>query len=142
MLNFPQFKAEMIRVFDRSAYGEEASRLLSSLRQGGCSAADFSIEFRTQATTSGWNEPALVARFLEGLCSELKDEIFAREVPAHLDSLIDLAIRIEKRLELRHRAHRRESSLLSAPPYVATSPSAGPEPEAMQLGGMRISARE
>lgn len=142
VFDFSQFKAEMVRVFDRSAYGEEASRLLSTLRQGRRSAADFSVEFRTLATTSGWNEPALVARFLEGLSPELQDEIYAREVPVRLDSLIDLAIRIEKRFDLRHRARRRESSLLSAPPVVSTSPSAGSEPEAMQLGGLRITARE
>jgi hypothetical protein len=142
VFNFSQFKAEMIRVFDRSAYGEEASRLLSSLRQGRRSAADFAIEFRTLATTSGWNEPALVARFQEGLNSELKDEIIAREVPTRLDPLIDLAIRIERRFDLRRRARGLESSLLSSPPAALSSPPTGPEPEAMQLGGLRISTKE
>ncbi|XDV25633.1 hypothetical protein PO909_029519 [Leuciscus waleckii] len=48
------FKEEMIKVFDRSVYGQEASRLLSVLRQGRRSVADFAIEFRTLATTCGW----------------------------------------------------------------------------------------
>lgn len=43
--SFVLFKEEMIRVFDQSAYGEEASRLLSTLRQGRRSVSDFSIEF-------------------------------------------------------------------------------------------------
>lgn len=134
----------MIRVFDCSGYGEEASRILSSLHQGRRSAVDFSIEFHTLATTSGWNEPALVARFQEGLNPELKDESrdFCRETPTHLDPLIDLAIRIEKRFDLHRRACNLESSLLSSPPVVSSPPSTGPEPEAMQIGGLRISTKE
>lgn len=88
---FSLFKEEMIRFFDWSVYGEEASRLLSSLHQGKCSVTDFSIEFRTLATSCGCNEPALLARFLEGLNGDVGDEILSREVPTHLDSLIDLA---------------------------------------------------
>lgn len=103
VFDFTLFKQEMIRVFDRSAHREEASRLLSSLRQGRRTVTDFSIEFRTLSTSCGWNEPALVARFLETLNPDLKDEIFMREVPARLDALIDLAIRIEKWFDLRHR---------------------------------------
>ncbi|RXN09553.1 Pol poly [Labeo rohita] len=49
--HFSLFKEEMIKVFDRSVYGQEASRLLSSLRQGKRSAADYAIEFRTLAAT-------------------------------------------------------------------------------------------
>ncbi len=65
--HYELFKREMIKVFDRSVYGREASRLLAVLHQGERSVADFAIEFRTLATTCEWNEPALVARFLEGL---------------------------------------------------------------------------
>lgn len=104
VFDFSLFKEEMIRVFDRSAHGEEASHPLSTLRQERRSIADFSIEFRTLSTTCGWNEPALIARFLEALNPELKDEIFMRELPTRLDALIDLAIRVEKRFDLRRRA--------------------------------------
>ena len=136
---FSLFKEEMIRVFDRSAHGPEASRLLSSLRQGRRSAADFSIEFRTLATTCGWNEPALVARFLEGLNTEVRDEILAREVPSRLDPLIDLAIRVEKRFDLRRRARGTETVSFS-PPTASSLSSSVEEP--MQLGGLRISSKE
>lgn len=141
VFNFPRFKEEMIRVFDRSTHGEEASRALSTLRQGRRSAADFAIEFRTLATTAGWNEPALVSRYLEGLNSDVKEEIYIREVPTQLDSLIDLAIRIEKRFDLRRRARSHYSERVSPPATSPPSPAA-PEPEAMQLGGLRISAKE
>ncbi|KAL0149344.1 hypothetical protein M9458_055382, partial [Cirrhinus mrigala] len=48
--HFSLFKEEMTKVFDRSVFGQEASRLLSSLRQGKRSAADYAVEFRTLAS--------------------------------------------------------------------------------------------
>lgn len=140
VFDFSLFKQEMIRVFDRSAHGEEASRLLSSLRQGRRTVTDFSIEFRTLSTSCGWNEPAMVARFLEALNPDLKDEIFMREVPTRLDALVDLAIRIEKRFDLRHRARRTEAALFSTSATAPLTSDTGPEP--MQLGGLRISPKE
>lgn len=74
--HYASFKEEMLKVFGRSVLGREASRQLAALRQGGRSAADFAIQFRTLAATSEWNEPALVARFLDGLSSELKEELY------------------------------------------------------------------
>lgn len=138
--SYDYFKEEMLRVFDRAVHGAEASRLLSSLRQGKRSVADFSVEFRTLSTSCEWNEPALVARFLEGLNADLKDEILARDSPSRLDPLIDLAIRTEKRFELRRWARGVERSLLPAP--VSSFPSAHTDAEPMQLGGLRISAAE
>lgn len=130
VFNFSLFKEEMIRVFDRSAHGE-ASCLLSTLRQGRLSIADFSIEFRTLSTTCGWKEPALIAHFLEALNPELKDETFMRELPTRLDALIDLAIRVEKRFDLRRRAHSMESTLLSTHTAVTTPRSSNTDPEPM-----------
>ncbi|KAG1927055.1 retrotransposable element [Pimephales promelas] len=49
---YQSFKDEMIKVFDRSVFCSEASRLLAVLRQGKRSVADFAIEFRTLATTT------------------------------------------------------------------------------------------
>ncbi len=43
--HYELFKGEMIKVFDRSVYGREASRLLAVLHQGERSVADFAIEF-------------------------------------------------------------------------------------------------
>lgn len=50
--------------------------------------------------TCEWNEPALVARILEGLNIDPKDEIYARKPPAHLDYLVELAIRLDNCFEL------------------------------------------
>uniref|UniRef100_A0A8K9XXP6 Gypsy retrotransposon integrase-like protein 1 n=1 Tax=Oncorhynchus mykiss TaxID=8022 RepID=A0A8K9XXP6_ONCMY len=140
---YQDFKEEMIRVFDRSVFGEEASRALSSLCQGNRSITDYSIEFRTLAVSSGWNEPALLARLLEGFRAEVKDEILSREVPSSVDSLIELAIRIERRVDLRHRARGKELALSVASLSASLpSSSAGSGAEPMQLGGIRISTEE
>ncbi|KAL1246548.1 hypothetical protein QQF64_034593 [Cirrhinus molitorella] len=96
-----------------SETAKEASRLLASLQQGRRSVADYSVEFRTLAATSGWNAEALSARFLEGLRESLKDELYAREVPDCLDDLIALAIRLDARRELRRRARTGEGSAAS-----------------------------
>ncbi|KAI7799341.1 Pol polyprotein, partial [Triplophysa rosa] len=47
--SFTDFRAEMIRLFDRSAQGEQAAAQLSSLTQGRNSITDYSIKFQTLA---------------------------------------------------------------------------------------------
>lgn len=144
-MEFDSFKAEFVKIFDRSALGKEASRLLAALHQGRRSVADFAIEFRTLAASSKWNDAALAARFTEGLEDEIRDEMYAHDLPEHLDELVDLAIRLDNRRDLRRRA--RASPLL---PFVnpvsaftgsdTPVPSSAPEP--MQLGRYRLSAEE
>ncbi len=114
--HYELFKGEMIKVFDRSVYIFQAV-----LHQGESSVADFAIEFRTLATTCEWNEPALVARFLEGLNIDLKEEIYAREPPAPFDQLVELAIRLEKCFEQRWRVRGSVSRQREAPPSAFDS---------------------
>ncbi|KAI2646997.1 Transposon Ty3-I Gag-Pol polyprotein [Labeo rohita] len=139
--HFSLFKEEMIKVFDHSVFGQEASRLLSSLRQGKRSAADYAIEFRTLAATCEWNEPALAARFLEGLTEEVREEILSRDVPSSLDQMVELAIRLDKRFEGRRRARVPVPTLQ---PISTSSSSAAPrtDPEPKQLGSLCISGAE
>ncbi|KAI2656613.1 Transposon Tf2-9 polyprotein [Labeo rohita] len=138
--HFSLFK-EMIKVFDRSVFGQEASRLLSSLRQGKRSAADYAIEFRTLAATCEWNEPALAVRFLEDLTEEVREEILSRDVPSSLDQMVELAIRLDNRFEGRRRARVPVPTLQ---PISTSSSSAAPrtDPEPMQLGSLCISGAE
>ncbi len=112
------------------------------LHQGERSVADFSIEFRTLATTCEWNEPALVARFLEGLNIDLREEIYAREPPAQFDQLVELAIRLEKCFEQRRRVRGSVSRQREAPPSAFDSSVSRPEPKPMQLGGICLSLTE
>lgn len=95
-----------------------------------------------------WRPPAirkkaLRSRFLEGLDESIQDEIATHELPRDMDSLIDLALRIEARI-LR-RCQRRsvhpfwrlgEGSLPQVTPVQSSPLPTDPEP--MQLGRLRL----
>lgn len=85
-----------------------------------------------------FNEPALTARFLDGLSDELKDEIFAREIPSHLDLLVELAIRLEKHFDLRGCTQESSEEQRRYPSTIHTFP----DPEPMQVGRARNSSAE
>ncbi len=69
--SFQDLSAEMRRVFDRAVAGREAARMLADLQQGQRSVSDFSIEFRTLAAESQWNEEAQWDMFLHGLADRV-----------------------------------------------------------------------
>lgn len=96
--DFSSFKAEFIKIFDCSALGNEALWLLSGETFGG--------GFYHRVSHScciKWNDTALVARFTEGLEDEIKDEMYAHKFPEHLDELVELAIHLDNRRDLRRR---------------------------------------
>ena len=95
-----RFMQEMHRVFDRSMMGHDAGREILRLRQRGSSVSDYSIEFQTLATDSGWEGCALIDSFIHGLSKRVKDELLTRELPEDLDRIIALAIRIDSRLAM------------------------------------------
>lgn len=72
--------------------------------------------------------------FLEGLSANIKDEVIARELPASLDPL--------RRFDLRRRARGMDSASQPAVSTVSPSFPTNSEPEPMQLGGLRVSAKE
>ncbi len=96
--SFQDLSAEMSRVFDWAVAGREAARMLANLRQGERSVSDFSIEFRTIAAESQWNEEAQWDMFLHGLADRVQKEIYAMDLPTSLNDLIALALRVDARL--------------------------------------------
>lgn len=92
--------------FDHRVSGHEAATRLLRLRQGNRCVADYAVEFRSLAIESGWTAEALVPAFHEGLSESIKDELAAREDVKGLDALIDVAIRMDKRLQERRRQRR------------------------------------
>ncbi len=133
---FQDFRAEMIKLFDRSAQGDEAASQLVRLNQDGRSVTDYSIQFGTLAAACDWNEAALRARFREGLDDEIQDEIVTHELPRDFDSLVELALRVEGRLQrCRQRWTARPSWPLSegAPSSALTSSPSVSDPEPMQV---------
>lgn len=143
--SFETFADEMRKVFDRSLHGREAAREMLMIRQGRRSASDYAIDFRTLAATTGWNEEAQYDAFLSGLSEAIKDEVASRELPTSFDSLVELAIRIDKRLKLHYGERefsRRPKKLPETPLLALASPSADPEPEPMQVDRARLSPAE
>ncbi len=137
------FTQEMKKVFDRSVSGREAARVLLQARQGRRSVSDYAIDFRTLAAKCSWNVEAQYDAFLNGLSEPIKDELTTRELPATLDALIDLAIRIDSRLTQRQKERLARRPQLSLHRSPATEPAPRPsEPEPMQVDRTRLSPAE
>lgn len=86
---------------------------------------DYAIEFHTLAAESGWNQPALVDAFYNGLTDSLKDHLTPLDLPTELDALVLLTSRVDKRLieqqrtRLQKQQHRpTNASSLRPPPDV------------------------
>ena len=122
-----KFMAEIQRIFDRSATGLEAGRDLLRLRQGQKTVSDYSIDFQTLATDSGWEGRALVDAFLQGLAEPVKHELLTRELPEDLEQIIALAIRVGARLEDQRRMTPARSPL-SWRPVPRRPPPPPPRP--------------
>uniref|UniRef100_A0A8D0CYT6 Gypsy retrotransposon integrase-like protein 1 n=1 Tax=Sander lucioperca TaxID=283035 RepID=A0A8D0CYT6_SANLU len=106
--SFAHFSQTFTQIFQHVTPGREAARMLVNLRQGRRRVADYAIEFRTVAAESGWNQTALMDAFLCGLSSALNDHLAALDLPEDLDTLIALAIKIDKRLFEREREREME----------------------------------
>uniref|UniRef100_A0A3B4YG34 CCHC-type domain-containing protein n=1 Tax=Seriola lalandi dorsalis TaxID=1841481 RepID=A0A3B4YG34_SERLL len=83
---------------------------------------DNAIEFRILAAESSWNPPALFDAFLEGLSKPLNNQLAPLDLPPDLDSLIDLAIKIDKRLSDQERERSSTRSQRSLPLHQGRSP--------------------
>ncbi len=133
----------MTKLFDRSAQGDEAAAQLSRLSQRKCSVTGYAIQFQTLAAACGWNEGALRARFLEGLNEAIADELAAVDLPRELDNLINLALRVEGRLN--RRRQRRQPTAPWRHLEASSSDAAShlpAEAEPMQLGRLRLTPQQ
>ena len=119
----PDFLEEFRRVFDHPSQGADAAGRLHSLQQGSRGVADYTLEFRTLAAESGWDDAALRSAYRRGLSEELKD-LLVRDHPSSLNELSTLAHRLDDRLRERRleRAQRRETPGRSTPIHLGTSP--------------------
>ena len=109
--SLPEFLEEFRRMFDHPSQGSDAAGRLHSLRQGARSVADYTLEFRTLAADSGWDDTALRSAYRRGLSEEIKD-LLVRDTPTSLNELSALAHRLDDRLRERQleRAQRRENT--------------------------------
>ncbi|XP_076130450.1 uncharacterized protein LOC143112088 [Alosa pseudoharengus] len=149
-VSFSAFEEEMLKVFDLGSPTAEASQALLTIRQGNRTVADFSIDFRSLASQSSFNSEALVQAFLHSLADYIKDELVSHDPPLMLDAAIDLAVRIDRRIQTR----RREKGRLSQPairtrvdtssvqPLPVKSQGQLNQPEAMEIGRASLTPEE
>ncbi|KAI3366209.1 hypothetical protein L3Q82_010033 [Scortum barcoo] len=93
-------------MFDHKSPAREASRVLLGLSQKGRWVIDYAIEFRTLAADSGWNTAAINDAFVNGLSEEVKDQLAPHKLPLHFEDLVDIAVRIDNRLQEREKERR------------------------------------
>ncbi|XDV17972.1 hypothetical protein PO909_023760 [Leuciscus waleckii] len=143
--SFQTFSTELKKVFNRAVAGKEAARVLADLRQDHRSVTDYSIEFRTLAAECKWNSEAQWDMFLHGLADRIQNEIYTLELPATLDGLIDLAIRVDASLQRRGLlVQRGRVPAMEVHPVFPSGDAVGPsfDPEPMQVGRARLSREE
>ena len=140
------FSTEMKKVFDRSKQGREAAREVLQLRQRSQSVSDYSIQFRTLASTSGWNQEAFYDVFLNGLSEEIKDHLIPHELPQTFDGLVDMAIRVDVRLGQRRQMRAPLTFPRQESQASLLTPGANPDPpdtsEPMQVDRTRLTPAE
>ena len=147
---FQAFAAELRKVFGEASRGPDASGGLLGLKQGSRSVADYSIHFRTQASSSEWNQAAQCDAFLMGLADYIKDELISYDLPTTVDGIIELASRIDRRIQTRQREKHQG---LAGRRQPAPSPAASDvsmlsgcrysgEPEPMQVGRASLTPEE
>lgn len=140
--SFNDLRLEMMRLFDRSARGQEAADQLARLHQSGRSVTEYAILFKTLAASCDWNEGACRSIFRAGLEEDIQDELATHELPHNFDDLINLALRIEVRLNRRHqRKLTRSSGRVEGTLSSSTFPAAH-DPEPMQVGRLRLTPQE
>ena len=146
------------QVFQHTSPGREAARSLLKLRQGKRKVSDYAIDFRTLASESEWNNAALTDAFFQGLSESVKDQLISTDLPEDLDSLIALAIKIDKRLTdrdqergrlrargsplRRWRSNSRDHPNLVHQPGTNPIPITLPKEEPMQLGRTHLPIEE
>ncbi len=129
--SFSCFLAHFREVFGRSSGDPSIGERLYQLKQGAMSIKQYSLQFRTLAAASSWNEPSLITAYRQGLNPKLRLHLAA------YDRFIQLAIRC---------SHRMLSCLPDVSTAIAPPPNRQPEvhnpPEPMQTDSNRLTTSE
>ena len=146
--SYTAFVHHFKEVFDAPPGDTSKQVLLLRLRQGRTPILEYTLQFRTLAAESGWNEAALLTVFRQGLEPTLRLHLSGYDDSVGLERFIQLAIRV---------ANRREHCLQDQPLLTAQSraqPTAqfpaparypayqGEEPEPMSVDSLRLTPEE
>lgn len=96
-ISYSLFLQQFKTVFYHPYQGQSSSQLLLKFHQGLESAVEYSIRFHILAADSGWNDPALITLFHDGLSAELQGKLACRDTDLNLYNLIMLAIKLDQK---------------------------------------------
>ncbi|KAI2667775.1 Transposon Tf2-6 polyprotein [Labeo rohita] len=96
--SYPVFTTELRTVFQHPESEVEVDSRLYHLKQGSCSVSRYTTEFRTLAVQTTWSNSALRTAYYEGVSTRLKDKLAVWELPDTLEGMIQLALRVDQRM--------------------------------------------
>ncbi|KAL0149639.1 hypothetical protein M9458_055166 [Cirrhinus mrigala] len=158
--SYPEFTTQLRAAFQHPESEVEVDSRLYHLRQGERSVSQYTTDFHTLAVQTQWSDAALRTAFYEGLSTRLKDELAVRELPATLEGMIQLALRVDQRMghttkrlshlstgsTLRHRhldqPFTHAVAAPSPPPPAAPEAHSSGAGEPMQIGRTSLTAAE
>ena len=140
-MSYAQFIKEFKLVFDHPYEGKISGELLAQLRQGDRTVVDYSLEFRTLAASSGWNESALLVIFRQGLNADLLNELASKDDDLGLDELITLAIKLDHLMHSRTRTKTEKTPRRNLQ-HVRVTKEEMDATEPMQCDSSRLSQEE
>ncbi|KAL0165999.1 hypothetical protein M9458_037843, partial [Cirrhinus mrigala] len=123
-------------VFGKATGKLSPSDELYRLRQGSSSVSDYTLRFRTVATLSGWNEPALCSAYRQGLNIGIRQQLVIFDDAIGLEALMQKTVQIAQRLS---------ACVPESHGQLAASPNPDkilPTPEPMQTDSYHLSATE
>jgi hypothetical protein len=108
LTNWVLFKARMVKYFGDPHKKAKASNLLLKLKQGSKPMREHVSEFRRLVMDAGWVEEdaAVGIIFYNSLKVEVQDQFVNHDIPNGFSEYVELALRVENRLE-EHRARKR-----------------------------------
>ncbi len=131
---YPQVRRGHPEVFELATGALSVSDQLLRLRQGTSSTHEYTLQFRTLAATSGWNEAALLGAYRQGLDTSIHAQMAIFHDSIGLESFMLKANRIAQRLSACHTAE--------AAHQPASPANGSPVPEPMQVDTARLSSQE
>ncbi|ROL54901.1 Retrotransposon-derived protein PEG10 [Anabarilius grahami] len=140
--SYPAFVSHFREVFGKPLTDSSIGEKLYNLKQGNRNVNDYTLQFRTLAASSGWNEQALITTFRQGLEPNLRLHLAAYEDSEGLERFIQLALRVGSRMQsclLEHQGQPLTNTFLRR-----SEPVSSPEPasEPMQVDNSRLSSAE
>ncbi len=132
--SYDAFTNNFKEVFELATGALSVSDQLLRLRQGTSSTHEYTLQFRTLAATSGWNEAALLGAYRQGLDPSIRAQIAIFDDSVGLESFMLKANRIAQRLSACQTAE--------AAHQPASPANGSPVPEPMQVDTARLSSQE